>query len=181
MRRYSHPCTARLTELVLRFMRTIVLLLPIMTMASEPSSPEMRRAAVGDLSALPPLLKRGLRRIPRLSANPEARSARLARCASRTGTDFHDFRALRPNRPTWARHVIYLQPLGELAPERSPFIAKLRDFAAVFFAMEVRLRISASFTTRRNPHTSTLQIRTGDVLNFLRSRVPSDAFCILAK
>jgi archaemetzincin len=100
------------------------------------------------------------------------------------GQTFNDFRALRPNRPTSARHVIYLQRLGEFAPERSSFIAKLRDFAAVFFAMEVRVlpavRISASFTTRRNPHTSTLQILTGDVLNFLRSRVPSDAFCILA-
>jgi archaemetzincin len=39
---------------------------------------------------------------------------------------------------------------------------------------------SASFTTRRNPSTGNLQILTGDVLNFLKSRLPSDAFCIVA-
>jgi hypothetical protein len=36
----------------------IVLLLPLMAMAFEPPGPEMQRAAVGGLSALPPLLKR---------------------------------------------------------------------------------------------------------------------------
>jgi archaemetzincin len=63
-------------------------------------------------------------------------------------------------------------------------VAKLCDFAAAFFAMEVKtlpeVRISASFTTRRNPSTGNLQILTADVLNLLKLRLPSDAFCILA-
>jgi archaemetzincin len=166
-------------------MRTIVLLLLLMTMALEPSIPEMRRAAVGDLSALPHLLKRAFA-LDSLEFQPIPNPGPHDWLAvhHEPGQTFDDFRARRPNRPTSARHVIHLQPLGEFAPERSPSIAKLRDFAAAFFAMEVRVlpavRISASFTTRRNPHTSTLQILTGDVLNFLRSRVPSDAFCILA-
>ena len=50
--------------------------------------------------------------------------------------------------------------------------------------MEVKalpeVRVGVSFTTRRNPSTGNLQILTGDVLNFLKSRLPSDAFCILA-
>ena len=91
---------------------------------------------------------------------------------------------MRPNRPTAARRVIYLQPLGEFPPEGSPSILKLCDFAAAFFAMEVKVlpkvRIGTSFTTRRNSYTGNLQILTGDVLNFLKSRLPSDAFCILA-
>jgi archaemetzincin len=97
---------------------------------------------------------------------------------------FDDFLAQRPNRPASARHVIYLQPLGEFPPEDSPLIAKLCDFAAAFFAMEVRalpaVGIGTSFSTRHNPYTGNLQILTGDVLDFLKSRLPSDAFCILA-
>jgi archaemetzincin len=154
-------------------------------MAFEPPGPEMQRAAVGDLSALPPLLKRALapdspehRPIPNpgphdwLAAHPEP------------GQTFNDFRSQRPIRPTSTRRVIYLQLLGEFPPKGSPPIAKLCDFVAAFFAMEVKavpeVRIGASFTTRRNPYTGNLQILTGDVLNFLKSCLPSDAFCILA-
>jgi archaemetzincin len=164
---------------------TTVLLLPLVTMAFEVPNPEMQRAAVGDLRTLPPLLKRAfapdspdLRPIPNpgprdwLASHPEP------------GQTFDGFLALRPNRPTSTRRVIYLQPLGEFPPEGSPSISKLCEFAAAFFAMEVKafpeVRIGASFTTRRNPYTGNLQILTGDVLNFLKSRLPSDAFCILA-
>lgn len=39
---------------------------------------------------------------------------------------------------------------------------------------------NSKFTTRRNPYTGNPQILTGDILNFLKNRVPADAFCILA-
>ena len=38
----------------------------------------------------------------------------------------------------------------------------------------------AKFPTRRNPLTGNTQILTGDVLNFLKSALPADAFCVLA-
>lgn len=93
--------------------------------------------------------------------------------------------ASRPNRPTESRRVIYLQPLGDFPAGGSPSIDKLREFAAAFFSMQVKalpaVSLEASkFTTRRNPHTGNLQILTGDVLNFLKGRVPADAFCVLA-
>jgi archaemetzincin len=154
-------------------------------MAFEPPGSEMQNAAVGDLGALPPLLQRAfasdspdLRPIPKPGPHDWLASHR------EPGQTFDDFLAMRPNRPTSARRVIYLQPLGEFPPEGSPLIAKLCDFAAAFFAMEVKalpeVRVGASFTTRRNPSTGNLQILTGDVLNFLKSRLPSDAFCIVA-
>jgi archaemetzincin len=164
---------------------TIVLLLPLVTMAFEPPSSEMQNAAVGDLSALPPLLQPAfasdspdLRPIPKPGPHDWLASHR------EPGQTFDDFLAMRPNRPTSARRVIYLQPLGEFPPEGRPLIAKLCDFAAAFFAMEVKalpeVRVGVSFTTRRNPSTGNLQILTGDVLNFLKSRLPSDAFCIVS-
>jgi archaemetzincin len=81
--------------------------------------------------------------------------------------------------------VIYLQPLGEFPADHSPSIGKLREFAAAFFAMEIKalptLSLDASkFTTRRNPITGHFQILTSDILDFLKARVPSDAFCVLA-
>ena len=101
------------------------------------------------------------------------------------GQTFDEFKTSRPNRPTQSRRIIYLQPLGDFAPERSPSIDKLREFAAAFFAMEVKalppISIQSSkFQTRRNPVTGNQQILTGDVLTFLTSRLPADAFCILA-
>jgi archaemetzincin len=39
---------------------------------------------------------------------------------------------------------------------------------------------ASKFTTRRNPITGHFQILTSDILDFLKARVPSDAFCVLA-
>jgi archaemetzincin len=170
----------------MRTFAIIISLLLLATMNFKPSSPEMRRAGVGDLSSLPPLLKRAFAPdSPDFQpiANPGPRDW-LAVHHDEPRQTFDDFLAQRPNRPTSARHVIYLQPLGEFPPEDRPLIAKLRDFAAAFFAMEVKalpaVGIRASFSPRHNPYTGNLQILTGDVLDFLKSRLPSDAFCVLA-
>jgi archaemetzincin len=96
---------------------------------------------------------------------------------------FEQFTASSPNRPTPNRHVIYFQPLGAFAAERSPSLEKLREFAAAFFATEVKTLPSVpieKFPTRRNPFTHNPQILTTDVLRFLKARVPADAFCVLA-
>ena len=39
---------------------------------------------------------------------------------------------------------------------------------------------ASKFTTRHNPNTGNLQILASDVLDFLKARVPADAFCLLA-
>jgi archaemetzincin len=156
-----------------------------LAMAFEPPNPDVRRAAVGDLAGLPPTLHRAFSAnaaefepIPKpgphdwLAVHPES------------GQTFDEFKASRPNRPTESRRVIYLQPLGEFAADRSPSIEKLREFAAAFFTINVKVLpalsiYAAKFATRHNPNTGNLQILTGDVLNFLKARVSSDAFCVL--
>jgi archaemetzincin len=155
-------------------------------MAFEPPSLDVRRAAVGDLAGLPPVLRRAFSTdvaefdpIPKpgphdwLVVHPEA------------GQTFDEFEASRPNRPNESRRVVYLQPLGEFVADRSPSVEKLREFAAAFFAMQVKVLPAVSpdaskFTTRHNPKTNNLQILTADILNFLKARVPTDAFCVLA-
>jgi archaemetzincin len=165
--------------------RRVILLLPSLLMAFTPPNAKMICEAIGDLAGLTPPLQRAFAPNPAafepiplpgpndwLAVHPEP------------GQTFEQFKASRPNRPAKDRDVIYLQPLGDFAPERSPSIDKLREFAAAFFAMEVKplppLAIENSrFTTRRNPLTRDLQMLTGDVLEFLRARVPSNAFCVL--
>ena len=155
-------------------------------MAFEPPGPDARRAAVGDLAGLSPVLRHAFSAdasefepIPKpsphdwLAVHPES------------GQTFDEFKTSRPNRPTESSRVIYIQPLGEFLSDRSPSMDKLREFAAAFFSMEVKalpaVSLDASrFTTRHNPNTGNLQILTGDVLNFLKGRAPSDAFCVLA-
>jgi archaemetzincin len=173
-----------------------------LTMAFEPPGPDARRAAVGDVWGLPPVLRRAFSAdAPDFEPIPNPGPHDWPAVHPEAGQTFHEFMASRPNRPTESRRAIYLQPLGEFAAEaRRPIVSgrqlsqtrlsasqldKLREFATAFFAMKVKTLPAASldpsrFTTRRNPFTGNLQILTGDVLKFLKARVPSDAFCVLA-
>jgi archaemetzincin len=164
----------------------IAVLLPSFAMAFTPPSEKTIRDAIGDLSGLPIILQRTFMSdrdafdpIPKPGLND------WLAVHDERGQTFDEFKASQPNRPTQSRRVIYLQLLGDFAPKRSPSIATLQKFAAAFFAMEVKalpsINIDSSkLTTRLNPHTGNPQVLTGDVLNFLKTRVPADAFCILA-
>jgi archaemetzincin len=155
-------------------------------MAFTPPDENAIRDAIGDLSRLPPLMQRAFAP-DRNSFDPIPKPGTSDWLAVQhePGQTFDEFKASRPNHPTQDRHVIYLQPLGDFAPKRSPPLDKLRDFAEAFFAMEVKSLPAvpidtAKFTRRENPLTHNRQVLTGDVLNFLRTRFPSDAFCIIA-
>jgi len=150
----------------------------------EPPSPDARRAAVGNLSGLPVRLQRAFAAdSPAFEPIPKPGPNDWLTEHDEAGQSFDAFRASHPNRPTRARHIIYLQPLGEFTPD-SPQPGTLLEFAAAFFAMEVKalpgMPISAKFSTRHNPSTNNSQILTSDVLDFLKSRVPADGFCLLA-
>jgi archaemetzincin len=155
-------------------------------MAFEPPGPDARREAVGDLAGLSPVLRRAFSAdAPEFEPIPKPNPHDWLAMHPESEQTFDEFKASQPNRPTQSRRAIYLQPLGEFPADRSPSIERLREFAAAFFAMEVRALPAASldtpkFTTRHNPNTGNLQILTGDVLDFLKARVPADAFCVLA-
>ena len=163
-----------------------ILCVMLTAVAFEPPEKEMRRAAVGDLAGLSPLLKRAFSTdASEFEPIPKPGPHDWLAVHAEPGQTFDEFKASRLNRPTKSRRVVYLQPLGEFAADRSPSIKKLRDFAAAFFAMEVKALAAtpldaSKFTSRRNPNTGNLQILTGDVLDFLKARVPADGFCVLA-
>lgn len=102
-----------------------------------------------------------------------------------TGQTFDEFVNSRARQPDKIHSKIYLQPFGEFPQSQIPLLEKLREYAAAYFAMEVKvlpcLTISESnLTTRINPYTRNRQILATNVLAILKKNIPSDAFCILA-
>src|SRR5207237_363883 len=133
-------------------------------MAFAPPSQKTIHDAIGDLNGLPVDLQRALAPdagsfgpIPKPGPND------WLAVHGEPGQTFDEFKASQPNRPTQTRRIIYLQPLGDFAPGRSPSIDKLREFAATFFTMEIKALPpipiqSAKFATRQNPLTGNPQI-----------------------
>jgi archaemetzincin len=96
---------------------------------------------------------------------------------------FDQFKGSRPNKPDETQRKIYLQPLGEFPPDRSPSPERLREYATVYFALQtdtLSVVQGQDFTTRVNPLTHNQQILTTDVLLFLMTKLPPNAFCVLA-
>jgi archaemetzincin len=153
-------------------------------MAFTPPDQKTIQSAIGDVSQLPAQLQRAF--APDRNAFdsiPTPAPGDWLAVHKEQDQTFEKFKESSPNRPDATRRVIYLQPLGEFSSERSPSLEKLREFAAAFFAMEIKTLPSVSienFPMRRNPFTHNPQILTTDVLRFLKTRVPADAFCVLA-
>lgn len=141
-----------------------------------------QRDALGDTRDLPPSLARalggtGFAPMPRpgpddwLAAHPER------------GQTYADYVASRPPRPDATRRTLALLPLGAASREAPSDL--LRAYMEAFFAMPARLLPPVSVdethaTTRTNASTGKPQILAPDVLDFLRSRLPDDAFALCA-
>src|SRR5207244_464430 len=133
-------------------------------MAFDPPGPDVRRAAVGELTGLPPVLSRAfLADASEFEPIPKPGPHDWLAVHPEPGQTFDEFKASDPNRPTGSRRVIYLQPLGEFAADRSPPIETLREFASAFFDLTGKYLPSLSLaapksSTRHNPKFGTLQI-----------------------
>lgn len=149
-----------------------------------PPSPETIRAALGALEDESRVWQRLL--------TPDAAFAPIRTPASgdwlavhaEPGQTVAEFRTGQFNRPDAARRVIYLQPLGKFPADASPSLESLRLYAAAFFALDVKLlppvpEDPRQFSPRRNRHTGRTQLLAGSVMEFLRARLPADAFCML--
>lgn len=170
----------------MRSVTLALLALSCIAMAFTLSTENTTKVAIGDLSQLSPMLKRAFTPDPNaFQPIPSPGPDDWLAVHRESGQTFDQFITSQPNRPSGERKVIYLQPLGDFAPERSPDIDKLQKFAAVFFDMEVKtlptIPIDNSrFTNRRNSFTNKPQTLTSDVLTFLKKQLPADAFCLLA-
>ncbi len=100
-----------------------------------------------------------------------------------SGQTFEDYRISVPNRPDQMRSTIYIVPLGNFPEELAPDLDEVSEFASAYFEMPVK-RLAGQriedvpFRSRSRAHGT--QILTGDVLKWLRTQVPDDAYCLLA-
>src|SRR5207237_9699244 len=116
------------------------LLLPSIGMAFTLPTEKPIRDAIGDLSGLPVILQRAFApdRESFAAIPPPGPNDWLA-VHDEPGQTFDQFKTSQPNRPTETRRIIYLQPFGDFAAERSPSLDKLRAFATAFCAMSVKV------------------------------------------
>jgi len=101
---------------------------------------------------LPILLQRAFARMPPASIRSRNRDQTTARCARGAGADVRRVSKRRNRTGPPKVDVLLPHALGDFAPERSPSIEKLRDFATAFLAMEVKaltpISISAGSSQR---------------------------------
>ena len=101
-----------------------------------------------------------------------------------SGQTFDQYQRSQPNRPDGRRNKLYLQPLGEFDPDKSPALDKIERFAESFFQMEVEILPGASLDglpiQSRSRAGGLRQLLTGDLLKWCEGRLPADAYCLLA-
>lgn len=100
------------------------------------------------------------------------------------GQTFEEYRESGANRPDAARRIIYLLPIGEFPEETSPDLELVRIYASAFYQMDVRLLKAyhpheLEFTPRKGRRTDRRQVLTTDILGFLKTKLPADAYCLL--
>jgi archaemetzincin len=149
-----------------------------------PPTPAERLAAIGPTAALPPSLRRALEPGNAFAPIPAPSPSDWLANHAEAGQTFVQFVRAGYNPPDARRHTVYLQPLGMFAPDDSPPLDQLRQFAAVFFMLDIvvlpTLDIAASpITARQNPHTHHTQLLTSDILGLLRRQLPIDAYGML--
>jgi archaemetzincin len=88
------------------------------------------------------------------------------------------------NRPNATRNVIYLLPLGDFPPDSSPPLEDLRAYAEAYFQLSVKILASVpieemQFALRTNEYTPKRQLLSMGILSYLKTLLPSDAYCLL--
>jgi len=158
--------------------------LVFLVMACKPFGEPERIKAIGSTADLPETLQRAFNPGNDFSPMESPKPGDWLAEHKEPGQTFSNFTASQYNRPDNIRKKIYLHPLGTFAKDNSPSMDILRDYARVYFAMDVEVLSAIPlrdelFTPRINHFTKKRQILTIDVLNYLRTRLPSDAFCVL--
>jgi len=152
-------------------------------MAFQPPGPETCREAIGDRSSLSGDLRQAFEPGTDFEPIPAPGPRDWLAVHRELGQTFGQFKDSRPIRPDTRRRKIYLRPLGEFPSGPSPSLDLLEQYAAVYFALETETLPAVhhgNFTARINRLTHNRQILTTDVLRFLMTKLPCDAFCILA-
>ena len=99
---------------------------------------------------------------------------------------FEGYVASKPVRPTRTRKTIVLQPYGPFTASEKALLEKLRQYAAIYFQVPVRIGEPLPLPTgqkysrkRRRGRRTWIQYRTEYFLTTMPDRLPKDAICYL--
>ncbi len=163
---------------------TVLLPMAVGAMNFQVPDKEQRLQAIGTTAGLSPSLQRAFDPTDDFEPVPAPGPSDWLAVHPESGQSFEQFVRSGPNRPDKRRSILYLQPLGEFREGEAPPLHSLREYAAAYFALEVRVLPGLNLdelniTTRRNPTTGNRQLLTTDMLTALKKRIADDAFCLL--
>ena len=103
------------------------------------------------------------------------------------GQTFEEYLQSDPVRPTGARRILYVQPLGEFTPARRRIVALAAEFMSHFFNLPVKLRPEQTLpeipaeARRIHPQWGDRQILASHItMKLLRPQLPEDAAALIA-
>lgn len=152
--------------------------------AFNPPTAEDRAIALGDIAAESPSLRRLLAPDDDYGLIPLPGPGDWLDRHHEPGQSYAQFVASESNRPDATRRILYLLPIGDFTAGSSPSVEALRGYLADFFQLETKILPVAQaditqFKPRVHPQTKQLQILTTSLLDFLRTQLPPDAYCLL--
>lgn len=153
--------------------------------AFTPPTAKERADAIGPLTTLSPTLRTAFEDCADFDPIPAPASNDWLAIHKEHGQTYEQFVLSTSNRPDSTRNIIYLLPLGDFPKDQGDLINQLKTYASAYFAMNVHVLSAVSLddlhlTTRTNSTTHTRQILSTDVLDRLKQRLPSNAYCLLA-
>ena len=149
-----------------------------------PPEEDERKAAVGSMARLSSTLQSAFDpQSDSFAPIPKPGPSDWLANISEAGQTYAQYLRSDPNRPNNRRTTIYLQPLGDFPPEKAPDLDRLAEFARAYFDMPISVlpvQPVQGLPVRSRPRETGRQILSGDVLEWLKPRIPSDAYCLLA-
>jgi archaemetzincin len=149
-----------------------------------PKRTEDRYTAIGDTSKLLPPVQRMLDPIDHFEPMPAPRPGDWMYQHKEKPQTFQSFIRSKPNVPYPGKDTIYLLPLGEF-PADAVSLDAIAKLTHAYFTLSVKLlpavKIDDVKAKRRiNQGTKKRQLLAGDVLEWMKGRLPADAFGMMA-
>lgn len=168
----------------------VALLITKVTTSHDPPAPftppdrVARRQAVGSLVGLPKE-----QRLAFAPADPAFQPIPVPGASDwlsqhfESGQTYEQYKHSDPNRLDSVRNKLYFQPIGDFSRADAPQLEQLREFASAFFAMTVTINPPVKLEglpIESRQRDFGKQLLSTDVLDWLRGKVPDDAYCLLA-
>lgn len=148
---------------------------------------DARRAAVGSLGKLEKSLQRAFTAGDDFEEKKAPEWADWLAQHEEPGQSFPQYLASKPNRPgAGGRNVLYVLPLGKFEKETSPDLDVLQRYMELYYTamsvkvLPVRPEKEVPAVTRENSLTGQLQWNSVEMLKWLRTQVPRDAYGLIA-